>query len=158
MNFQVKRNTLFTFLSLLILLFVISCRKDEIRINDFREKYYGNFYFKIITESWMLCQPTTYDTSYYNGVIRRYELVDSENDMFSDNDSNENPNEKITIEFIKKGKITSLINENGVLIPKAGYHYSHIGEFIHVDTINFNIGGLGGLGGGWAYEVKGIRE
>ena len=106
----------------------------------------------------MLGQPTTYDTSYYNGVIRRYELVDSENDMFSDNDSNENPNEKITIEFIKKGKITSLINENGVLIPKAGYHYSHIGEFIHVDTINFNIGGLGGLGGGWAYEVKGIRE
>ena len=71
----------------------------SIDINDYRTKYLGDFYFRVITESWMLGQTTTYDTSYYNGLIRAYELTDSENDLFSEDDSAENPDEKITLEF-----------------------------------------------------------
>lgn len=121
----------------------------SIEIKDFRIKYLGDFYFKVIKESWMHFEPVaTYDTSFYDGVIRRYELIDSDNDLFSGDDSNENQNEKITIEFKQNTKITSLIDDNGVLIPKSGYHYSHTGKFVHIDTIKFHIGGLGGLGYG----------
>jgi hypothetical protein len=130
----------------------------SIEIKDFRTKYLGDFYFKVITESWMLGQPTTYDTSYYNGVIRRFELIDSENDLYIDDDSNENPNEKITIEFKQNTKITSILKEDGSLISKSGYHYYHQGGFTDIDTIIFTIGGLGGLGGGWNYDMVGIRE
>ena len=59
----------------------------NIEIKDFRTKYLGSFYFKVITESWMLGQPTSYDTSFYNGVIRRYELIDSDNDLYVDDAS-----------------------------------------------------------------------
>jgi hypothetical protein len=130
----------------------------SIEIKDFRTKYLGDFYFKVITESWMLGQPTTYETSFYNGVIRRYELIDSENDLYIDDDSYENPNEKITIEFKQNTKITSLLNTDGSLVSKSGSHYGHQGRFTDIDTIAFSIGGLGGLGGGWNYEVEGIRK
>lgn len=130
----------------------------SIEIKDFRTKYLGDFSFKVVTESWMLGQPTTYDTSFYNGVIRRYELIDSENDLYIDDDSDENPNEKITIEFKQNTKITSLLNSDGSLVSKSGYHYGHQGRFTDIDTIVFSIGGLGGLGGGLNYKVEGIRK
>lgn len=75
-----------------------------------------------------------------------------------DNDSEENPNEKITIEFVPNAKITTLIDEDGILTPKYGYHYAHSGGFVNIDTIAFHIGGPGGLGGGWSYNIKGIRK
>jgi len=106
----------------------------------------------------MLYQPTTYDTSYYNGVIRRYELSDSKNDLYADDDSGENPNKKITIEFKQDTKITSLLNIDGSLVYRFGYHYSHYGKFTDSDTIIFSVSGLGGLGAGCNYEVKGIRK
>lgn len=130
----------------------------SVEIRDFRIKYLGDFNFRVITKSWIFGQPTTYDTSFYTGVIRKYELTDSENDLYIDDDSDENPDEKITLEFKQNTKITSLINENGILTPKSGYHYYHQGEFTDIDTISFSIGGLGGLGGGWNYEVKGIKK
>lgn len=130
----------------------------SVEIKDFRTKYLGDFYFKVITESWMLGQPTSYDTSFYNGEIRRYELIDSENDLYTVDDSGENPNEKITIEFKQNTKITSLLNRDGSLISKSGYHYYHQGGFTDIDTIAFTIGGLGGLGGGWNYDIVGIRK
>ncbi len=132
--------------------------KISITIKDFRSKYLGNFYFQTITELWTLGQPTTYDTSFYSGVIRRYELADSDNDLYLNDDSGENPNAKITIEFKPNTKITSLLNEDGNLIPKTGYHYYHQGGFSTTDTIVFSVEGLGGLGGGWNYYVIGIRE
>lgn len=129
-----------------------------VEINDFRIKYLGDFYFKVITESWMYGESPIYDTSFYSGVIRKYEYSDSENDLYIDDDGEENSNEKITIEFKSNTKITSILNEDGSLIPKSGHHYYHYGEFTCIDTINLSIDGLGGLGGGWNYEVVGIRE
>lgn len=130
----------------------------SVEIKDFRTKYLGNFHFKVITESWMIETPTTYDTSYYHGVIRKYELTDSDNDLCYNDDSDENPDEKITIEFKQNTKITSLLNSDGSLVSKSGYHYYHQGSFTDIDTIAFSIGGLGGLGGGCNYEVEGTRE
>lgn len=152
-----KTASRYAFLSLvgLISLCSIGCKKD----NDFRIQYTGDFNFRVITMFWMMGQPTTYDTSFYNGVIRKYELADSESDLYSENDSEEkSPNEKITIEFAPNAKITSLIDEDGTLTPKSGYHYHHEGGFVHADTIKFYVGGFGGLGGGWNYTVLGIRK
>lgn len=130
----------------------------QIEINDYRIKYFGNFYFKIITEHWMLGKPNTYDTTFYNGLIRKYVSTDSNDDLYSSDDSNENPIEKITIEFKQNTKITTILTTNGNFADKYGYHYGHSGKFTHIDTIEFTIGGLGGLGGGWNYNVKGIRK
>jgi hypothetical protein len=62
---------------------IMSCAKEDskMEVYDYRQKYFGDFYFTVITEFWMLGQPTTYDTSFYNGVIRKYELSDSEDDL-----------------------------------------------------------------------------
>ena len=152
-----KSTSRYTFLLVigLITLWGMGCKKD----NDFRLQFTGDFNFRVITEFWEMGQPLKYDTSFYNGVIRKYELVDSESDLYPENDSEEkNPNEKITIEFAPNAKITSLISEDGTLTPKHGYHYFHSGGFENIDTIVFHIGGLGGLGGGWSYDVEGIRK
>ncbi|MEI7661733.1 MAG: hypothetical protein WCK34_06040 [Bacteroidota bacterium] len=138
----------------LILLILAGCSKDK---PDFRTKYLGNFRFKIVTESWMIGQPTTYDTSFYDGAIRKFELTDSQNDLEGSDNSAANPNERITIEFKKNQLITPLINEYGTIISKSGYHYSHRGYFKNIDTIEFYVGDLGGLGAGYSYNVKGGR-
>jgi hypothetical protein len=130
----------------------------KIEINDYRIKYFGNFYFTIMTEHWMLGRPNTYDTSIYNGLIRKYLSTDSENDQYSSDDSKENPIDKITIEFKQNTKITTLLRSNGELIGKNGNHYCHNGKYNNIDTIEFAVGCLGGLGAGWNYKVKGIRK
>ena len=138
-----------------------SIAQDEISIDikDYRLKYYGNYYFKVKTEEWMMGSPRKYHTNYYNGVIREYKLVDSEHDLYSLDDTKENPDVKITIEFLKDTHITSkLCVKNGKLCAKIGYHYTHYGGFIGTDTIKFNIDGLGGMGAGWNYKVQGVRK
>lgn len=130
----------------------------SVEIKDYRTKYLGDFDFKVIKSSWVFGESITYDTLFYDGEIRKYKLIDSENDLFDSDDSNENPNEKITIEFISTGNITSLLNSDGSLVSKSGYHYYHSGGYSDFDTINFNINGLGGLGSGCDYEVEGVRK
>lgn len=130
----------------------------NLEIRDYRNPFTGDFYFRVIIQHWVLGQPTTYDTSFYSGVIRKYELADSENDLSPGNDSEENPDKKITIEFSPDTRITSLISEDGTLIPKSGHHYGHSGAFVNVDKIKFFVGGMGGLGGGWNYDVEGTRK
>lgn len=130
----------------------------SIEINDFRTKYLGDYYFKVIKQSWRLGQPETYDTSFHNGKIRRYELMDSENDMYIDDDGNEDFNKKITIQFKQNTIITSILNIDGSLVAKTGHHYNHFGGFTDKDTISFVVGGMGGLGGGWSYIVEGFRK
>jgi hypothetical protein len=73
-------------------------------------------------------------------------------------DSNENPIEKITIEFMQNSKITTLLKTNGEFTDKYGHHYSHSGKYTHIDTIEFAVRGLGGLGAGLNYNVIGIRK
>lgn len=131
----------------------------QIEVVDFRDAYLGNFSFTIITDSWQMWQPTTYDTSYFNGTIRCYDLTDSANDIYySNDDTAENPDQKITIEFLPNQRITSLIDTNGVLVNKSGYHYHHGGQFLTDDSIAFYVSGLGGLGAGYNYSVKGLRQ
>jgi len=130
----------------------------DVEIQDFRIRYLGDFRFKVMKDTWIYGEGITYDTLFYDGLIRNYKISDSQNDLFSEDDSSENTNEKITIKFKENTKITSLINKNGVLISKFGYHYSHYGKFINIDTIHINIDGLGGQGSVANYKIIGIRK
>ena len=125
---------------------------------DYRTKYLGDFDFKVEHKIWSIVNSSIYDNYTYTGVIRKYELNDSKEDFYSYDDKKENPDEKITIEFSQDKKITSIIDTNGTLMPKQGPHYYHEGRFIHIDTINFYIGGLGGQGGGETYTIVGVRK
>ncbi len=85
-----------------IIIFIFqNCKKNENDSNtansetDYRAKYLGNFNFTIITESWMLGQPTKYDTSIYAGVIRKFVSADSENDLYTNDDNTEDATKKL---------------------------------------------------------------
>ncbi len=151
-----------------IVSFLINCSNEN--DIDYRDIYTGKFDFTIYRTSWSLnpdgngdnLTTTRHDTSEHSGLIRKYESVDDGDcnyfhDLDDDNE-NENPQEKITIEFGDCNIITSTLKENGELEYKSGYHYSHQGGFVHIDTIEFSIGGLGGLGGGSSYKIVGIRK
>lgn len=130
----------------------------QIEINNYRNKYIGKYTFKIIDEQWRLGQATTSTTFYYEGEIRKFIPKDSDHDLYNGNSENENPLEKITIEFNNDTNITSLIDVNGRLTEKHQIHYCHSGGFQTNDTINFTVGCLGGLGGGNTYIVQGVRR
>ncbi len=147
------------FLYILVLIFSLNCNKEKKAEEiDFRTKYFGSFRFRLITEFWMRGQANDYDTFFYNGVIRKFESNDKIDDLYSGSeDSTENVNEMITIEFSQNLKIISSINKDGSLISKSGYHYVHEGRFVNLDSIKFYVGGFGGLGGGVNYFVAGNR-
>jgi len=122
------------------------------------EQFCGNFKFKVIKESWDNLNPTRYDTSFYNGTIRKYITSDSKLDLYHEDDSKEDSTKKITIGFLDSTIITSIINSSGELMIKSGSHYHLEGKFIDSLSMNFTLSGLGGLGGGWNYYVIGIRN
>lgn len=126
-------------------------------VMDYRAPYTGDYHFLVITESWMLGFPTTRDTAKYDGIIRLFVPGDSDDDMYSGDDSSENPDEKITILFSPFGKITSLLDTAGQMVPKNGYHYYQSGGFVGTDSIHFSVTGLGGLGGGSNIYVNGHK-
>lgn len=133
--------------------------KITVEIKDYRATFLGNFKFKVIRKFWMIGQPTAIDTFYYDGVIRRYVLADSQNDLYNeDDDTKENKDEKITIEFTEYNHITSLLKKDGRLVSKSGIHYNHQGGFTGLDKISFTLTGLGGLGAGSDYTVSGTRQ
>jgi len=135
-----------------------SCANEVGEEVDYRNSYLGDFNFTVIEEYWLMGEPTVYDTLNYLGIIKEYAAPDSENDFFVEDDSAEDPMRKISIEFLENKHITSEIIIGGELISKSGYHYHHEGTFIGNDTIKFVLSGLGGLGGGINYEIKGIRN
>lgn len=127
-------------------------------VTDYRAAYCGDFQFTVETFTWMIGQPSTTTTSVADGEVRTYEAADSASDFYSDDDSSEDPARKITIQFLPQAHITSLIEEDGALVDKTGYHYGHSGGYSHPDTLRFTLGGLGGLGGGSSYTVVGVRR
>jgi hypothetical protein len=132
--------------------------KLTISVVDFRTKFLGNFYFTVITTNWRLGQPNKYDTTRYNGIIRKFSINDIGHDLYSDDETKEDSTKKITVVFSDNSLFTSIIEKNGHLMDKSGYHYCHQGDYLNKDTIKFTIGCLGGLGGGWSYNVKGIKK
>lgn len=150
---------------IIFVLFLISCKKKEIEqndvtvIEDYRIKYLGEFDFTTIATSWVMGQPTTYDTTHYTGSIKIYATGDNEKDWCSFDNLEEQNNRRLSIEFEKDVLFTPEVLESGVFIEKYGYHYGHSGKFnSSLDQVTFYIGGFGGLGGGTNYQIIGVRK
>lgn len=141
--------------SLLILTWLISCEKE---VQDYRLPYTGNFHFSIKVCSWEYADPMYYDTAYqeYDGTIRFMEPGDESLDLYTDLDSLA-PDSALFINFRLNSNMTTELLPGGKLAPRSGHHYYSSGGFSHPDTLNFSIRGLGGLGSGWSYIVKGVR-
>jgi len=125
---------------------------------DYRDPYIGHFYFRTIRSYWVINEGTTIDTSYFQGMIRKFELTDSADDLNTFyNDSGEDPDKKITIEFQEQKKITSMLKVDGRLIPIYNKYY-HEGRFTNIDTLKVQVSI------GWSpshienYDILGIRE
>lgn len=143
------------FLIAIITFIALSCKKEN---NDYRTKYLGNFRFKIIQDCWSMEGYMPADTFFYNGIIRTYELGDSQNDMNSYEDDDKNLNEKITLEFMDNKIITSIIDEDGIFLQvNPNPHYNQYGKFLNIDSIEFLIN-KSAQGGGCTYEVTAIRN
>lgn len=144
---------------LLLMATVLGCENFSLFKGDYRKKYYGDYSFTMIIENWRMDTATWYDTVLTEGEVRKYETADSENDIFSQNDSEMDSDKRITIE-LEKGNpfITPVIDENGLFVPLYGYHYLHEGLFTDQDHLSFSVRGLGGLGGGTNYFITGVRK
>ncbi|PLX06400.1 MAG: hypothetical protein C0596_18210 [Marinilabiliales bacterium] len=89
---------------------LVSCKEEVSK--DYREEYIGNFYFKVISNSWTM-ESSHNDTSYYHGYIRKFETADLDADMYyEDDDSTQNPDSSITIKFADYRVITTLVENN----------------------------------------------
>lgn len=145
------------FLIISTVLFIItSCQKEEIppmTLPDYRENYTGNYEYELIVYSWQMGQPSSYDTSINQGLIRFYEYGDYDSNLYSSEETGDTSN-TIAIEF--GPMITSEVTTDGLLVEKFGYHYHHQGYFVQ-DSIYFSVTGLGGLGGGADYYVRGAK-
>jgi hypothetical protein len=148
-------------LVMLSLIFSVSCEKE---LSDYREKYTGDFLFTNVIMSWHLdtdssglIQIVHYDTSEFQGFIRKFEAGDDATDLYPDPDSLY-PDSTVFIQFLEQAAITTLLKPDGTMMPRGGYHYSCSGSFFGTDSVNFSVEGLGGLGAGWNYYVKGSRK
>jgi len=150
-----KPNTI-SLLVLPVLLVWTGCQKED---KDYRTKYYGDYTFEVVIRSWSMSFGVSWDTTTYDGLIRKYKQSDSDsNRCFDPEGPLPNPKQKISIRFLEHFMITSGISEEGLLTPKSCSHYYHEGGFTHHDTISFSILGLGGLGGGSSIFVTGVRK
>jgi hypothetical protein len=133
---------------------MISCDKES---SDYRNKYTGNFTFTVVSEFWQLNQITQYDTLIFDGSVRLYADGDDLKDL-SQMDFTATDSKRVTIEFLQGQIITPEIEESGEFVEAGAYHYHHSGRFVNNDEVEFNVGGLGGLGGGINYYIKGRRR
>jgi hypothetical protein len=140
--------------ALLIIIITIACEKDK---DDFRDKYTGNFKFSVVSEHWIYGQPTVYDTFTYQGAVWKYKDEDGAGTLYTSDDTVTNFAKSLSIEFMQDGIIITEITEDGMFIEKSGYHYHHIGGFISPDEMELVVEGLGGLGQGVNYEIRGKR-
>jgi hypothetical protein len=142
------------------LIMVPSCEKEKI---DYRMTYTGDFHFTTVVRSWNLSTDTglykvvSYDTSEYEGFIRKYEPGDDELDLYTGLDSLTSDS-TLFIQFTEYSAITNIVDPDGSFVPRTGHHYWCTGSFLGEDSLSFSIQGLGGLGGGWDYFVGGSRK
>lgn len=154
------KKSLHCFGLIVVISLFMGCTKKKIEqpvVIDYRETYIGNYNFQIIQFNWMMGQPPKYDTTYYQGNIRTFQHSDIDIDMSSFENDSEVDAKRITIHFNNSLYITPEINTTGVFTEKNGYHYGQSGKFTSKDSVDFYIGGLGGLGGGTSYTVHGHR-
>lgn len=132
----------------------------ETLIENFKSRlnYLGHYRFRVINEEWRLGKPNVYDTTFYDGNIRKYISSDDATILIPRDDTKENPLEKITIEFKENTKITTRLKNDGTFVEKYGLHYCQSGAFITMDSIQCTVGCLGALGGGNNYFIQGVRK
>lgn len=139
---------------LLGLLALWGCKKEC----DFHEQFLGEYRFTVITEHWGGLVNYS-DTTSFEGSIRFYKSGDEYLDESYENQNAEVINDgKLMIQFLDERYLLSSVNKDGLLTPESGYHYHHEGKFENRDQLQFEITGLGGLGVGWSYYVKGVRN
>lgn len=118
----------------IILITLLSCRKDKVENADYRDPYNGEYNFKIVVHSWMLGSPDEYDTLFRLGHIKKYEYFDSQNGnvspVYIDSTAIANYERKITINYSGHSHMISNLNEDGTLEPLSGYHYGHSGHLL----------------------------
>lgn len=110
-----------------------------VSVPDFRNQYLGEYEFEVRSEKYLFNTYHTFDTSYAAGEIRLFVAEDSKHDYFYEDDSQENPANKISIEIGDKIFITPKVNTSGEIISKHGYHYLHSGAFFDNDSIRFTM-------------------
>lgn len=128
-----------------------SCRKDEPKPIDYREAYIGTYDFHLVSNSWMMGQPTVTNEWDYQGWIRPFNLEYL------------NPNENIesltidstlTIHYDEDAYLNNGINEKGELLSV----YCQYASFDSLGLIHFYSNCGSGLGGGSNLTVSGIKQ
>lgn len=134
----------------------------NIKVADYREKYYGKYDFKVVYRAGIMEDPPvfTYDTTYYTGFIKEFQKEDIETNMnYLFHHYDYDPNKIITINFRHNFNILPCINNLGEFdddFVSKPYVYYHKGNFIGNDSISFEANNV--YGGAWEkYIVSGKK-
>lgn len=126
---------------------------------DYRDRYSGNFTFRVIDEEWRLYEaPIPPDTIFYNGIIRKFVENDIDVKGYIGETRRDSLREKITIFCLPNQQISSAINNQGQLSKKFFGNYLLRGNFSGNDTIRFQLSYSSGKGYGSSLHVEGIRN
>lgn len=124
-----------------------------------REDYTGDFEFRLISIWSAMYEPTTYDTTYYNGEIREFKLGDSSKDVVKGDDNEDNPEQKITIALSQYKIYTALLKEDGYLEANGDDNLVHSGFFKNVDTLSIHVSHIDiGHADNHTERILGIRK
>lgn len=130
--------------------------KMTVQSSDFREKYFGEFSFTVITSVGGLPQAERRDTAYHSGPVRA--ALPSERQKYVSPWNQERTEyEKITLEFIENYFFTTVMENDGNFVQENNGANFQNGNFLNSDSVFFEY-----LSGGMEVqthvEVIGIRE
>ncbi len=153
---NMKSQNLIILISLFV--FLISCRKDGQKKNDFRANYIGEYELYVHSHHW---QYNAYDYWTEDTIVGEVFIYDStQSYSYLQNTfypfTEEEISNALTIRFTEFYHSYCYLQEDDTIRSAGGYHYSHSGYFTG-DSLYFNVVGLGGLGGGSDYYTRGKK-
>jgi hypothetical protein len=152
-----KLNVYNLLVCLLLMTVLISCKKSE--SPDYRDKYLGDFNFRVISDSWIMYKPPVEpDTQFFKGEIKKF-VNDSigSNGYIVDTDK-ESLSKKITVYYLTNRKLSFSVNVDGQLSKAFPGNYHLQRGILKKDTVSFRLTNASGLGGGFSIDVIGIRR
>ncbi len=124
----------------LLILLAFSCTKDKVEIPDYRNKYIGQWDFKVYQQEKVPYQGIIYNNFDYSGQIKL----------------GLKPNEILLI-YSDSNSVSLIVEDNYVFAELPDGTYPSDADFINENKIKISINS-GGQGGWYFLDITGIRK
>lgn len=153
------------FVSFLVVL-MASCRKDEkplgpgtISYTDFRDAKTGTYEMEVSVYHWQMGTTPYWTEDTILASVTKYDSLHPQDCYLNTGPVYDDAGETVygmTIQVNSYCYTNCYLRLDDTIRPLADYHYYHTGYFTG-DSLYFNLSGLGGLGGGTNYKLRGRK-